>query len=43
MNQQLEATGRYDYALAAKLTDTQGQIVAETLGQYAIRDFRKKA
>ena len=43
MNKQLEATGRYDYALAATLTDTHGQVVAETLGHYAIRDFRKKA
>lgn len=39
MNKQLEKNGRFDFPLAAKLTDDNGQLVAETLGSYAIRNF----
>ena len=39
MNQRLEESGRFDFQLAATLTDDNGQLVAETLGSYAIRNF----
>ena len=39
MNAQLEETGRYDFQQKAVLTDTNGTVVAETLGSYALRNF----
>ena len=39
MNAKLEETGRYDFQQKAVLTDTNGTVVAETLGSYALRNF----
>ena len=39
MNAKLEETGRYDFQQKAVLTDTNGKVVAETLGSYALRNF----
>ena len=39
MNSKLEETGRYDFQQKAVLTDTNGTVVAETLGSYALRNF----
>ena len=39
MNARLEETGRYDFQQKAVLTDTNGTVVAETLGSYALRNF----
>jgi uncharacterized protein (TIGR00369 family) len=39
MNAKLEETGRYDFQQKALLTDTNGTVVAETLGSYALRNF----
>ena len=39
MNTKLEETGRYDFQQKAILTDANGNVVAETLGSYALRNF----
>jgi len=39
MNAKLEETGRYDFQQKAVLTGTNGTVVAETLGSYALRNF----
>ena len=39
MNAKLKETGRYDFQQKAVLTDTNGTVVAETLGSYALRNF----
>ena len=39
MNAKLGETGRYDFQQKAVLTDTNGTVVAETLGSYALRNF----
>ncbi len=39
MNAKLEEAGRYDFQQKAVLTDTNGTVVAETLGSYALRNF----
>ena len=39
MNAKLEESGRYDFQQKAVLTDTNGTVVAETLGSYALRNF----
>jgi len=39
MNAKLEETGRYDFQQKAVLTDANGNVVAETLGSYALRNF----
>ena len=39
MNAKLEETGWYDFQQKAVLTDTNGTVVAETLGSYALRNF----
>ena len=37
MNTALESTGRYDFDLASVIRDSEGEVVAEALGQYAVR------
>ena len=37
MNTALESTGRYDFDLASVIRDREGEVVAEALGQYAVR------
>jgi acyl-coenzyme A thioesterase PaaI-like protein len=37
MNISLESTGRYDFELASTLRDSAGEVVAEAIGQYAVR------
>lgn len=39
MNAKLEETGKYDFQLNAVLSDSNGTVVAETLGSYALRNF----
>ncbi|MEL6978122.1 MAG: PaaI family thioesterase [Pseudomonadota bacterium] len=39
MNAQLDASGKFDFDLMARVTDERGETVAETLGAYAIRNF----
>ena len=39
MNAKLAETGKYDFQQKAVLTDENGNIVAETLGSYALRNF----
>ena len=37
MNTALESTGRYDFELASVIKDSEGEVVAEALGRYAVR------
>ena len=37
MNRSLESTGRYDFELASTIRDSEGEVIAEALGQYAVR------
>ena len=37
MNTALESTGRYDFDLASVIRDSEGEVVAEASGQYAVR------
>jgi acyl-coenzyme A thioesterase PaaI-like protein len=37
MNTALESTGRYDFELASVIRDSEGEVVAEALGHYAVR------
>lgn len=37
MNAALESTGRYDFELASVIRDSEGKVVAEALGLYAVR------
>ena len=37
MNTALESSGRYDFELASVIKDSEGKVVAETLGRYAVR------
>ena len=39
MNAKLEEKGKYDFQLKAVLSDSNGTVVAETLGSYALRNF----
>ena len=39
MNAKLEETGKYDFQLKAVLSDSNGSVVAETWGSYALRNF----
>ena len=42
MNAKLDETGKFDFILKASLTDANGTVVAETEGDYAIRNFLGK-
>jgi hypothetical protein len=42
MNQKLEETGRFDFTLLAELTDEAGTLVAQTMANYALRNFSGK-
>ena len=39
MNTSLATSGRYDFQQKAVLTDSDGTVVAQTLGSYALRNF----
>ena len=39
MNTSLATSGRYDFQQKAVLTDSNGTVVAQTLGSYALRNF----